>query len=51
MCRLVADGIEVSRSKSFGLFGQFTGVKIEFKKGAHWWRFVKLGLDFRLGPE
>ena len=46
---LVVDGIEVSRSESFGLLGQFTGVKIEFKKVAHCWRLVKLGLDFRLG--
>jgi hypothetical protein len=43
MCRLVADGIEVSPSKSFRLLGQFTGVKIEFKEAAHCWRLVKLG--------
>jgi hypothetical protein len=50
MCRLVANDLEVSPSKSFDLLGPFTGVKKYFKKVVHRGWLVKLGFDYRLGP-
>ena len=49
MCRPVADGIEVLRSKYIGLLGQFTVVKTDFKEIAHLWRLVRVRLGFLPG--
>ena len=49
MCRPVADGIEVLRSKYIGLLGQFTVVKTDFKEIAHLWRLVRVRPGFLPG--